>query len=396
MKKKVLILIYSSIFRQPRILNEIEALSGEFDIVCAGFDTASVEYPNVKVITLSNEDFSPVITTPQFHLTYPVLLRKLFSLFIGPYSRNKRKRMEEAAREISYVPEQLVEKLKDVDPDFIVVHQPECLPLAKELSSGKIPVYFNAHEYYPLLFEDKPEWLASQKPRIEALLHKYLKDVRLLFVVSEKIGELYWKNFGVESRLVKNAKPFYDLKPHPVSDQKIRIIHHGSSIRSRMIEVMIDAAAMLPERFEFSFMLNPVDPQYEQELRKKSSSVNNVFFLDPVPVKEIPVFTNKFDIGLFLLPPTNTNYRYALPNKLFEFVQARLMTVIGPSEEMEKWVRKYNLGMVATDFSAKAIADLIGKLTASEIMAYKEKVHANAQTLSSEEDNKVFLSYFKA
>ena len=48
----------------------------------------------------------------------------------------------------------------------------------------------------------------------------------------------------------------------------------------------------------------------------------------------------EYDIGLFILSPINFNYYHALPNKLFEFIQARLAIAVSPSPEMARIVHR--------------------------------------------------------
>ena len=57
----------------------------------------------------------------------------------------------------------------------------------------------------------------------------------------------------------------------------------------------------------------------------------------------------------------NFNYRYCLPNKFFESIQARLMLLCGPSAEMEYLIDKYELGTIGTGFEADDILATLAK-----------------------------------
>ena len=48
-----------------------------------------------------------------------------------------------------------------------------------------------------------------------------------------------------------------------------------------------------------------------------------VRIVPPVLSHEVVSFIHQYDMGIFILEPINFNYTHALPNKLFEFVQAR-------------------------------------------------------------------------
>jgi hypothetical protein len=75
-----------------------------------------------------------------------------------------------------------------------------------------------------------------------------------------------------------------------------------------------------------------------------------------------------------------------LPNKFFDFVQARLAIVFGPSPETTGLIRQHSLGVVTDDFSPAALAKAISTMTRADISTYKGNVHSAAEQLSSEVD----------
>jgi hypothetical protein len=99
---------------------------------------------------------------------------------------------------------------------------------------------------------------------------------------------------------------------------------------------------------------------------------------------EIVPFTNQYDIGLFLVPPTNFNLEHTLPNKFFEFIQARLAVAIGPSIEMKKIVEEYDCGVVSSDFTPKTLAKQLNALTTEKITYYKNQSHKAASVLNAD------------
>ena len=118
------------------------------------------------------------------------------------------------------------------------------------------------------------------------------------------------------------------------------------------------------------------------------ASRNNVFLVPCVPTDEIVLFTNKYDIGLYILEPTNFNNANALPNKFFEFIQSRLAIAIGPSPEMAKIIEKTKNGIVAEDFTPKRMAEKLNLLTYENIDLMKEKSNLLAQSLNADENMK--------
>ena len=94
---------------------------------------------------------------------------------------------------------------------------------------------------------------------------------------------------------------------------------------------------------------------------------------------------NSYDIGLYILPPTNINNKYPLPNKLFEFIQSRLAVAIGPSPEMARIVKKYNLGVVSEEFTSQSLAKTIKSLEIKDLITYKKYTNIAASLLSSKD-----------
>ena len=100
---------------------------------------------------------------------------------------------------------------------------------------------------------------------------------------------------------------------------------------------------------------------------------------------------NQYDVGIYLLPPVNFNHEHALPNKFFEFIQARLAVAIGPSPEMARIVNEYSLGVIAASFEPKALAAALDQLTDESIRAYKLAAGRAARELNYEAAGRVLL-----
>jgi hypothetical protein len=120
------------------------------------------------------------------------------------------------------------------------------------------------------------------------------------------------------------------------------------------------------------------------ELRDIARGDPRISFVEPVPLERICQRINGYDVGLFLLPPVNFNYRFALPNKFFEFVQARLAVAIGPSPEMAALLEDYDLGVVSRSFEPRAMATALSGLSDRDIRRYKAAANIAARELSFE------------
>ena len=150
------------------------------------------------------------------------------------------------------------------------------------------------------------------------------------------------------------------------------MIHHGIVSRSRRLDLMIEMMDYVDERFSLDLMLAG-HGAYLRQLGATAARRKNVRIMPPVPLDEVVRVINQYDIGLSLLPPTNFNTRYTLPNKFFEFIQARLALAIGPSLEMKRILQEYNCGIVSEDFSPRSLAQALNRLLSEEkVMYFKE------------------------
>jgi hypothetical protein len=82
----------------------------------------------------------------------------------------------------------------------------------------------------------------------------------------------------------------------------------------------------------------------------------------------------------------------ALPNKFFEFVQARLAVAIGPSPEMATLVRRHGFGIVAGSFEPRELAQCIAALAPADLLAMKQRADAASRELNAARVSQVFLA----
>ena len=205
-----------------------------------------------------------------------------------------------------------------------------------------------------------------------------------MITVSDGIASQYTHEFGVQSDVFMSLPDPVNVEPSRVDPNRIQIIHHGNATPSRRLELMIEVMDFVDRRFRLDLML--VDVGYRWYLRKLKKMANcrpNVNIIPTVPFENIIPFTNQYDIGLFLVPPATFNLKYTLPNKLFEFIQARLAVAIGPSVEMRKIVYQYDCGIVAPDYDPRTLAGGLNELTTNRVAYYKTQSNRAASTLSS-------------
>lgn len=364
--KRILVFSFSNLQRDPRVRRQIWALRQQYHVVAAGFHSPEME--GVDFIE------TPYLNKPRAFLDK--IQRGLSLVCLRQY--------EQYYWTID-MHREAYERLKAVQCDLILANDLDTLPLAVRLAQEQsVPLLFDAHEYFPREFDNLWYWRWVYQPYREYLCHQYIPRVDRMMTVCQGIAQEYHKNFGKMPDVLVNSAKFHDLSVSDLEGQRIRMIHHGGTIPSRKLEKMVELMAYLDERFTLDFMLVVTQGDYFEYLKQLAAHESRIRFLSPVPGEQIIPFSNAYDLGLYLLPPTNFNNRYALPNKLFEFIQSRLAVAIGPSPEMAAIVREWDCGVVAEDFEPRSMARQLLQLTPERLYHYKQQSAAAAQALAFE------------
>ncbi|MDP1725753.1 MAG: glycosyltransferase [Bacteroidota bacterium] len=370
-KKNVLIISLFPLHNGPRIIREIDILKLKYNITAVG--ASAPHDPTIEYYPLVKYDYS--IADKIFRKLYRIITGNLYTGISF------------------YIDRQFQNLINKVKPDYVIIHSPVHLPYFLRSRIRKYKVIFNAHEYHPLEFDENGTWLKLWGKYYYQLYRKFLPRVDLLINVCKSISEKCEAEFGKSSLIIPNASGY---QPHLTPSATnapgpVKIIHHGGANRERKIEIMIEAAQILGQNYQLDLMLTSSHEEYYSDLIKKAEKSSNVKIINPVPFDKIIPIINQYDIGLFNLPPTSYNYKVALPNKLFEFIQARLCIVVSPSIEMAQLVQQYHLGVVSSDYTAAGIADAIKKLSFADIEQYKKNSDMAAFELSAEKYMSEFL-----
>jgi hypothetical protein len=362
-KPRILILSFSPIARDPRVMRQIGLLVTNYALTVAGYGPSPSQ--EIGYVCL---DYAPAKRRRFRRLRWELQLAA--GMFESYYWSRPEARIAVAAT-------------KGTTFDLVIANDIVALPLGLEIAKNA-PLLLDAHEYSPTEFEDKLLWRLRYGRLYRHICVRHLPEAAATTTVCAGVAQEYRRNFGVNPVVVENAPPFQSLLPRAPTDGRVRMIHHGAAIRSRRLELMIEVMQHLEQRFSLDFMLVANDQQYVAELQSRAAGDSRIRFLPPVPMPDICRATNEYDVGLFLLPPTNFNYRFALPNKLFEFIQARLAVAIGPSPEMARVVKAHDLGIIASSFDAKDLADRLNAMTQEDLMRYKTASHRAAKQLCFE------------
>ena len=386
--KKILIVCERNSHRAPRLYNEYLVLKNDFDILIAGdfkpnyIDESRFIDININPIILKNKKKSN--SGINFIHNQFLKLKFLFSFgFVKP-------------RDIPFLYDlkyyYLNSKLKALTFDILIYHHISSLPFMVYFSKkSKSKLIVNLHEYYPKEFNDQNNW-SRKEYYLNSLCARFLKEATLLFCVNKSISEEYAHNFDIDKSNILvfyNVKNYEDTKPSIVDENNIKLVHHGAAIPSRNLDKMIDLVNLLPKNYSLTLILVPSNREYFKRLKRMKT--DKVIFEKPASSEKISKMLNQYDIGLYLLSPSNFNESNALPNKYFEFIQANLCLAVSPIDEMKEITEKNNFGVVSNSFDVNEMANCINALSVNDIESYKINVHEKSKLFSLENFNSSIL-----
>jgi hypothetical protein len=266
--------------------------------------------------------------------------------------------------------------------DAVLANDVDAVGLALSLDAP-FGVHADLHEYAPRQKEDVLRWRVFVAPFLRWMCRRFVRRANSVTTVGRGIADEYRRRFGIDADVVTNAAPYAELAPTAAATP-IRLVHSGACLRDRNIATIVDAVEASTASVTLDLYLTPNDPQFLDELKERSRSSERVIVREPVPYSTLSSTLNRYDVGVHILPPVNFNNRWALPNKFFDYVQARLGVVIGPSPEMAGVLTAGGFGAVTEDFTVGALTRVLDGLDVDTVNGWKTAADEAAHSLSSD------------
>ncbi|MFJ4224652.1 hypothetical protein [Microbacterium sp. NPDC089695] len=278
--------------------------------------------------------------------------------------------------------------LGDREFDIVVANEARALPLAFRVH-GAPRIWCDLHEWAPEERTHVLSWKLLVSPFMRWVCAEYLPRVDASTTINDSIATMYSDEFGTMPEVVRNAIAYRpDLAPSPRSEGTVRLVHSGGAVPGRNIEAIIDAVDLLGDGYTLDLYLIPSrqGDAYWRDLQARIDASPRTTLHPPVAPDELPQTLNPHDLGVFILPPLTPNHRYMLPNKFFDFVQARLGMVFGPSVETDRLIADERLGVITPGYTGEDVAATIRRLDSDDIDAFKTAANDAAERLSSSRD----------
>lgn len=250
------------------------------------------------------------------------------------------------------------------------------------------PLVYDSHEYFTGSTE------IANRPFVKGVWRfiekRIFPELKHVFTVNHSIADLYEKEYGVRPRVVRNL-PRLDLDIPQVSrhelgwpmDKKIILMQGGAINVDRGAEELI--YAMKPcyglKDVELYFIGGGDVWEQLQKLTADLHLQRVVRFIPRMPYLKLMQYTAQADLGVSLDKPVSPNYRYSLPNKLFDYIMMGVPVLTSSLVEVKNIVKKYDVGDCIETHDPAVIAAKIKLMLNNEEQLKQWKANARRAAL---------------
>lgn len=253
---------------------------------------------------------------------------------------------------------------------------------------------YDSHEY----FTEVPE-LVGRPPirRVWLTLERLLfPRLQTIYTVNASLARLYQERYGKPVKVIRNVPFPRDLAPK--TQAAPIVLYQGALNLGRGIELMIDAMAHLPGYTLWIVGSGDV----EDELRTQGQLApwrDRIVFHGFLPPDELALLTAKAGLGLSLEADLGANYHYASPNKVYDYLQARLPVLVSDLPEMRAVVETYQVGGILPldQRNPEALAERIRRIMDDPVRyaSYSQAADQAARALNWEAEREALLAIYQ-
>ncbi len=266
--------------------------------------------------------------------------------------------------------------------------------------SGKL--VYDARERYPYVAA------SANRPWVrwfwEFMEGRWIKNADVVFTVSERIASHIAASYNIELPEVlfnvpaKRERVVSNLlrEELDVAEDQILILHQGKMQKDR--GCLLLARAM--QHVEGATLVFLGDGPLKQAIQAEITTLgisDRVRFRDTVSPADLHAYTCSADIGVTLLEDTCLNHRYALPNKLFEYLMAGVPVLASDLPEMGRLVEKYDVGRIVYPSDPVEVAKVLQEMVdaPADRKRWSDTTSAVLETFNWENASQVFRRNYK-
>jgi glycosyltransferase involved in cell wall biosynthesis len=261
----------------------------------------------------------------------------------------------------------------------------------------RVKLIYDSHEF----FTQVPELIGRKRVQSVWKWIEFRIVPRLDFAVtvSHPIAEIYRRLYGTRFRVVRNfperrALPLQQKKPQWMAGKAV-ILYQGALNKGRGIELMIKAMEFLEDAVFVIVGTGDIEKDLRKMARDAGLSGRIRFMGRMLPGELLPI-TCSADLGISLEQDLGLNYRYAMPNKIFDYIQCRVPVLCSALPEMSRIVESYGVGVVLRNRDPGQVAKVVRyMISEKEAGTWMEALEKASYELCWENESKEYLALLK-
>lgn len=262
---------------------------------------------------------------------------------------------------------------------------------------------YDSHE----LFCEVPELQANPAKknlwkRLERWIFPKLKHV---FTVNDSIAKIYGDEYRMKLNVVRNipllsnqleiqqlSKTELNLPP----GKKILVLQGAGINVDRGAEEAVESMKYVNDAVLVIIGSGDVIDVLKQMVIDLKLD-DKVKFIGKVPFEKLLQYTYHADLGLTIDKDTNINYRYSLPNKLFDYIHAGVPVLASNLVEIRKLIFQYSIGDCIENHNPQHIADKINNILndTETLQMWKKNTKIAAADLNWENEERQLIAVYE-
>lgn len=268
-------------------------------------------------------------------------------------------------------------------PDLIIANDWRALPLAFAATRDcGARIIYDSHEFAPEEFADSWRWRVLARQHVVRIEDRYIREADAVATVSDGIADALAQRYGLRRPTVISNTPAWQETAFRPTTRPITVLYHGAVVPRRGLDTLIESVSRWPEDFRL-VIRGPAQGGFDQHLRHLAGPFGERIALEPpVPPDQLISTAAQADIGIFLLSNSTTHARFAMPNKIFEYMQAGLMVISSDLPEIRAVIERAGCGVLLPGDSPGEIANCLATLDPASIDACKHAALVRARDLN--------------
>lgn len=285
------------------------------------------------------------------------------------------------------------ELLKKADKNSILLANDLDSILPNYLVSKKlgIPLVFDSHE----IFTEMPALQGRFTRKIWRRLERgIVPNLKYMMTASESYADWFAKTYVIDRPItVQNFPVYIENPPHQAETASTKVILYQGVINpSRGLDKVISAMSVIENAELWIAGDGPKKVEYEN-LTKTLGLENKVKFLGKLLPIDLRKITKIADVGLSIEENNGLSYYYSMPNKVSDYIQARIPVIVSDFPEMRKVIDRFQTGEKINDHSQ--LVEKIDIVLKNGKSFYRDALNNAASELCWEKEEPKLLQLFK-